>query len=71
MKSMPFASRLETLRVDFHSRVSYKIKMELVDLPVVVACSDPFLSPHLPSPPPSSLCALYINKVVLTLDLSI
>lgn len=71
LKSILFASRLETLRVDFYSWVSYKIKMELVDLPVVVACSDPFLSPHLPSLSPSSLCALCINKVVVIMNLSI
>lgn len=71
LKSILFASRLETLRVDFYSHVSYKIKMGLVDLLVVVACSDSFLSLFLSSPPPSSLCALCINKVVMIMNLSI
>lgn len=71
MKSISFASRLETLRFDLYSRVSYKIRMGLGGLPVVVAYSDSFISPHFPSPRWSFLCALNINKVVMTLYHSI
>lgn len=67
MKSICFKTR--DSGIDVYSRVSYKIKMGCGDLPVVVTCSHCLIAPHFPSPHPSFLCALYINKVVMTLYL--